>query len=124
VILADTTIWVDHIRGADAQMTTLLYDREVLMHPMVLGEIALGALPRRAQLLADLRALPEAPTASAEEVLVLIERELISQTGIGYVDTHLVASCLLRPELRLWTRDRKLLRVADRLDVAAPFRLH
>ncbi len=39
---------------------------------------------------------------------MLVERHRLFGRGIGYVDAHLIASCLLRPALRLWTRDRRL----------------
>jgi predicted nucleic acid-binding protein len=48
----------------------------------------------------------------------LVERERLYSTGIGFVDAHLLASTLLTPRARLWTRDRRLHEAAERLDVA------
>lgn len=39
--------------------------------------------------------------------------------GIGYVDLQLPASTVITPGTRLWTRDKHLAAVADRLGVAA-----
>ena len=40
MILADTSIWVDHLRDGDATMTAHLNAGLVLMHPFVVGELA------------------------------------------------------------------------------------
>lgn len=120
MILADTAIWIDHLhRGGDERMVALLQAGEVVIHPHVLGEIALGSLRNRAGILRDLRALPQVMMAEEEEVFGLIERHRLFGTGIGYVDAHLLASALLTSETRLWTRDRRLHEAAARLGVAA-----
>jgi predicted nucleic acid-binding protein len=118
LILADTAIWVDHLhRGGDARMVALLEANLILMHAHVVGEIALGNLRNRAGILDGLRALPQAEIAKEDEVLGLIERHGLFGTGIGLVDAHLLASTLLTPDARLWTRDRRLRDVAERLGI-------
>jgi hypothetical protein len=67
----------------------------------------------------DFRDLPRAPVADTEEVLQLIVRNKLFGSGIGYVDAHMLASVLLKPDVRLWTRDRRLHAVAVRLLVAS-----
>lgn len=120
MILADTAIWVDHLhRGGDRQMVSLLEQGEIVMHPHVLGEIALGSLHNRIAILHDLRALPRVRMADEEEVFGFIGRQRLFGTGIGYVDAHLLAATLLTPETTLWTRDRRLKEAAERLGVAA-----
>ncbi len=99
-------------------MAALLEAEEVVMHPYVLGEIALGSLRNRAAILEDLQALPAAAVAADEEVLALIERHRLFATGIGLVDAHLLASTLLTPKTKLWTRDRRLKEAAERLAIA------
>jgi hypothetical protein len=47
VILADTTIWVDHLRRPDSTFENLLDAGNVVTHPFIIGEIALGHLERR-----------------------------------------------------------------------------
>ena len=44
MILADTSIWIDHLRRGDPGLIALLNAESVVMHPWVLGEIALGTL--------------------------------------------------------------------------------
>jgi hypothetical protein len=49
------------------------------------------------------------------EVLAVIAEEKLSGLGIGLVDVHLLASARATPEALLWTRDRRLAVVAERL---------
>jgi predicted nucleic acid-binding protein len=119
VILVDTSVWVDHLRADDERLAALLDAGEVLGHPFVIGELALGSLRRRDAVLNDLRDLRQAPVASAEEVLQLIDSEALFGSGIGYVDAHLLASARLTAGTQLWTRDQRLQVVAARLGVAA-----
>jgi predicted nucleic acid-binding protein len=86
VILVDTSVWVDHLRVGDERLIALLNEGEVLGHPFVTGELALGNLRGRNCFLSDLRELPQAIVASDEEVLGLIDREALFGRGIGYVD--------------------------------------
>jgi predicted nucleic acid-binding protein len=118
LILADTAIWVDHLNRGDARMAALLEAEEIVLHPHVLGEIALGSLRNRAAILRDLAAMPFVTIAEENEVLALIEQRRLFGTGIGLVDAHLLASALLTPETKLWTRDRRLREAAARLGVA------
>jgi predicted nucleic acid-binding protein len=67
----------------------------------------------------EFRDLPQAPVAHTEEVLQLISRDKLFGSGIGYVDAHMLASALLKPVVRLWTRDKRLHAVATRLLIAS-----
>jgi predicted nucleic acid-binding protein len=119
VILVDTSVWVEHLRAANEMLIALLNGGEVLCHPFVMGELALGSLRRRDAFLNDLRDLPQAIVASDEEVLDLIDREALFGSGIGYVDAHLLAAARLTAGSKLWTRDRRLQAVAAQLGLAA-----
>ena len=119
MILVDTSIWIDHLRQGDPTLAGLLNADQVYMHPFIIGEIALGKLPRRASLLRDLMDLPMAAPATPDEVLSFIEGERLHGLGIGYVDAHLLAATRLSPDAALWTRDRRLGGIATRLGLAA-----
>jgi len=112
VILVDTSIWIDHFRTGDSKLTALLQDSQVLAHPWVTGELALGHLSRRTEILGLLRNLPQATVATDVEVLALIDNHQLFGIGIGYVDAHLLAATMLTTGARLWTRDRRLATVA------------
>jgi predicted nucleic acid-binding protein len=119
VVLVDTSIWVDHLRGGDAKLARLLEETRVLTHPFVIGEIALGNLRARGPILAAIDRLPKANAASDEEILNFIAVHSLSGLGIGLVDAHILAAVFLTSGSALWTRDKKLLAVASRLGVAA-----
>lgn len=118
MILADTSVWIDHLRGREAGLAPLLQAGRVLMHPAVLGEIALGTLRQRDIVLRAVAGLPQAVIAMDAEVMLLVDRHALHGQGIGWVDAQLLASVLLTPEARLWTVDRRLAGVADRVGVA------
>jgi predicted nucleic acid-binding protein len=118
MILADTCIWIDHLRQADFVLQGLLRDTQILVHPIVIGEIALGSHRERQTVLNNLTQLPRAVTAGDEEVLALIETHQLFGTGIGYPDAQLLASVKLTPHASLWTRDKRLCEQALRLGVA------
>lgn len=119
MFLVDTVIWVDHIRRPDSDLVWLLDNELVLVHPFVVGEIALGMMRNLDLFLAQLGKLQKALVAHPAEVLELIRNGGLAGSGIGYVDTHLLASTLLVPGAKFWTRDKRLKAVALRLSIAA-----
>ncbi|MBP2151935.1 PIN domain-containing protein [Xanthobacter autotrophicus DSM 597] len=118
MILVDTSVWIDHFRQGDMRLQQVLAAGAAILHPFVIGELALGNLRRRDVILEALAALPQATVAETEEVLGLIAAEALYGRGIGYVDAHLVAAVRLTPGAVLWTRDKRLAAVAERLGIA------
>ncbi|MDO8666816.1 MAG: hypothetical protein Q7J79_09410 [Gemmatimonadales bacterium] len=116
-ILVDSSIWIQHLHRGLAPMQALLAEGSVAIHLFVRGEVALGRLHNRAEILASLHTLPPATIAGHEEVLVLIEHQHLAGSGLGWVDAHLLASALI-DHTRLWTLDRPLAHAAERLGVA------
>jgi hypothetical protein len=66
-----TSIWVDHLRSGSAQLSRLLEAGTVLAHPWVIGELALGNLSCRREVMGLLQGLPEAVVATDHELLIL-----------------------------------------------------
>jgi hypothetical protein len=116
MILADTSVWIDHLRTLNPEMQTLLLNKRILMHPFVIGEIACGTLRDRTALLASLRDLRQSRLATNEEVFELIARRRLWGRGIGWVDAHLLASALLT-RCRLWSFDQQLQAAARLLNI-------
>jgi predicted nucleic acid-binding protein len=116
MVLVDTSVWIDHLRRRDARLVTLLEAADVLVHPFVIGELALGTLRARARVLEMFARMPAASAATHAEVLMFVERRRLAGRGIGYVDAHLLASAAL-VGARLWTRDERLAKVARELAV-------
>jgi predicted nucleic acid-binding protein len=119
VILVDTSVWVDHLRIGDKVLIALLGSGRVLMHPFVVGELALGHLRQRQAILGALLVLPRAAVATDQEVLHFTDRYALAGLGIGYVDAHLLSAARLTTGASLWTRDKRLLRVVERLGLAS-----
>jgi predicted nucleic acid-binding protein len=118
MILVDTSIWIDHLRKGDERLVQLLGHGEVAIHPFVVGELLLGNV-KITRMIDDLNALPKASVASDAEVLQFIAERKLPGSGIGYVDAHLLAGAALTPETVIWTRDKRLLAVANSLSLAA-----
>jgi predicted nucleic acid-binding protein len=118
LVLVDTSVWVDHLRRGDAALAALLESDAVLVHPMVIGEIACCSLRDRALVLGLLDSLPLTTVAQTHEVLGFIEKKHLFGKGIGFIDAHLLASTALGDASVLWTRDKRLFAVARDLGLA------
>lgn len=118
MILVDTSVWVDHLRQGEPDLVLLLLNAKVLVHPFVVGELALGNLHNRSSLLTFLQVQPQALVATDALVLQLIDARALHGRGIGYVDAHLLAATTLAPGSMLWTRDKKLRATASTLGIA------
>jgi predicted nucleic acid-binding protein len=117
MILADTSVWIDHLRQADVAFAGALQREEILSHPFVIGEIACGNLRNRDEILLHLGHLPLAPKATDPEVMAFIESRSLSGRGLGLIDVHLLASTVLHRGALLWTHDRPLREMAMKLGV-------
>lgn len=119
LVLADTSVWISHFRKPNPVLQNLLSADQVLCHPLVLTEIACGTPPApRQRTLNDLSQLRSATVATTEEILALIEREQLQDSGCGAVDLILLGSVLLTPGAMLWTLDKKLAALATRFEVS------
>ncbi len=118
MILVDASVWIDHLRYGNALLAERLNAGRVLVHPFVIGEIALGQLRQRELVLSALSSLPRAEVATEEEAMRFIEREALYGRGVGYVDVHLLAAVRLTAGTRLWTNDKRLGAVAEALGLA------
>ena len=118
MVLVDSSVWIDHLRFADPRMERLLLAGDVMGHPFVVGEIAMGNPRNRAEILEDLDGFPMAIAATDEEARHLIETQKMFGKGISYIDAHLLASVRLTLGTVLWTRDKRLHEVALALSLA------
>lgn len=124
MILVDSSVWIDHFRKPNSRLANLLNNEHVLVHPLVIGEIACGNLKNRTEIIALLHALPQVHQADDEEILFFLERHRLNGRGIGLIDVHLLASCFIShgpvDPCFLWTADKRLKAVARhvRVDVS------
>ena len=119
MILADTSVWVDHLRSGVKEMREHLNRGLIAVHPLIIAELALGNLSDRGRTLALLDLLPQVQVAKLDEVRVLIEARRLYGLGIGLIDAHLIASVLISPSTLLWTRDKQLRKTAEALGLHA-----
>ena len=118
MILADTSVWIEHLRHGGPRLRSKLEAARVLMHPFVIGELACGNLRERASLLELLGRLPVTPIATEQEAHALLERRDLMGRGIGWIDIHLLASTAMAAPARLWTHDKRLAMIAAQLKLA------
>ena len=118
MILVDTSVWIDHLHLADARLVTLLTNADVCVHPMVVGELALGSLRDRRTVLSLLDELPALAVATHTEVRHMVEAYALFGLGLSLVDAHLLAGLKISSGTGLWTRDRRLRAAALELGVA------
>lgn len=117
MVLVDTSVWIDHLRSREPELASLEDGRQIVIHPMVIGELACGNLPNRYDVLEHLEGLPQVAVATDDEVLFFIEHHQLMGIGISYIDAHLLTSSVLHGETQLWTRDRRMMTVADELGI-------
>jgi len=117
VILADTSVWIDHLRSENKEMRRHLNQGRIVLHPLVVAELALGSLRDRTRTLALLDLLPQVKVAQLREVRLMIESRRLYNLGIGLVDAQLIASIFIDPPTLLWTKDKPLRKVAEALGI-------
>ncbi len=109
MILVDTSVWIDHFRAGNKTLGKMLHDGLVMTHPFVIGELACGNLRNRAEILANLSALPQVTSARHEDVLHFIDEHRLGGSGAGWIDAHLLV-CARLSNCRLWSLDKALTR--------------
>jgi predicted nucleic acid-binding protein len=114
VILVDTSVWIDHFRRANPALIDRLDRGDVGCHPFVMGELAVGSLRHRDEILRLIAELPRARVVSHDEALALVERRHLAGSGLGWVDVHLAASARVEG-WSLWTMDERLHRAMTSL---------
>jgi predicted nucleic acid-binding protein len=119
LILADTSVWIDHLRSGSREMRRHLDQGQIVIHPFIIAELALGSLKQRTQTLALLDLLPQVPVARLSELRLMIESRRLHNLGIGLTDAHLIASVFIDSPTLLWTRDKRLRQVAENLGIHA-----
>lgn len=119
MILADTSVWIDHLRSGNKDLRRHLDQRQIVIHPFVIAELALGSLKERTKMLALLDLLPQVRVAQLNELRLTIEARRLYNLGIGLTDAHLIASVLIDSPTLLWTRDKRLRQAAENLGIHA-----
>ncbi len=117
MIIADTSIWVQHFRLGLAALAKELEQGFISMPAVVLGELAVGNLARRRQTLSALCSLPRTTMGTATECLHFLETHRLYGRGIVWNDVQLLVAARLSGN-SLWTLDERLSAAATDLGVA------
>ncbi len=118
MILADTSVWVDHLRKSSQELSALLNEGLIVCHPFVIGELACGNMRNREEIPFLLATLPPATIAQHDEVMRFVSDRKLHGKGLGWIDMHLLASTLLTG-CTLWTKDKALAAAARAAGVEA-----
>lgn len=119
MILADTSIWMEHFRTGNNELREHLNQGNIVIHPFVIAELALGSLRERVKTLTLLDLLPQVQVARLSEVRRMNEARRLYSLGIGLTDAHLIASVFINSFTLLWTRDKRLRKAAETLGIHA-----
>jgi predicted nucleic acid-binding protein len=117
MILADTSVWIEHQRGRAPHLSELLDQKLVAMHTNVIGELACGSVANREEFIALLHDLPTIQSIEDEQVLFFISIHRLYGRGVGYIDMHLMASAVVSGT-PFWTQNKRLAQIAADLNIA------
>ena len=117
-VLIDTSIWIDHLKNNNTLASKVLTDEkdDILVHSMIICELMLGGVKKDSELMVLFESQDKAVEASSEETIAFVENNAIFGRGIGYVDSCLLASCILS-DAAILTLDKKLEELARELGI-------
>ena len=116
MVLVDTSVWIDHFHKTNLNLSNLLEEGFVFVHPFIIGELACGNIKNRKEIFRLLQSLPQIKVTEHDEIIYFIENNKLYGKGLGYIDIHLLASCKI-DNAKLYSRDKKLITVAKELHV-------
>ena len=94
--LIDTSIWIQHLQTPNKKLSQLLAENQVLVHPFIIGEIFIGHVRNRDEVMTLLGYLPQIKTATEMEVQTLVRKNRLFGRGLSWIDCHLIASTLIQ----------------------------
>ena len=119
-VLVDTSVWIRFLSNRApyaARLDELLGRGEACGHEFVYGELLIGDVGGRKQLLSDYDHMHKAPLVPHADVVAFVRHRRLHGRGIGWIDAHLLAASLVG-RLKVWTTDPRLMVLANELGVA------
>jgi hypothetical protein len=120
VVLVDTSVWIRFLSNREpyaSGLSDLLGADEAFGHDFVYGELLIGDVGGRSRLLADYPRMRQALVVPHAEVVELVRARRLHGRGVGWIDTHLLASAIVG-RLSVWTADPRFAAVADEVGVS------
>lgn len=115
-MIADSSIWIDHLKKANPVFQSKLEDLDVYTHSAVILELALGNLKNRKEVLGYFEFLPKATEASVTEIMQMVNQFKLFGIGLGAIDVQILASAKLS-QLAIFTRDQAMIRAMKVLKI-------
>jgi predicted nucleic acid-binding protein len=119
IVLVDTSVWIRFLSNRApyaVELDHLLSRDEVSGHEFVYGELLIGDIGGRKQLLDDYQQMYQSPVVAHDDVVAFVQGRRLRGRGVGWIDVHLLASALVG-RLKLWTADPRLAVVAAELGI-------
>ena len=121
MILVDTSVWIDFLRGKKPlsdQLQILIENKEVLTTAAVFGELLQGAKGKRELEILQLY-WEYLPRAEVDLVAAgqLAQASQLSSKGVGLIDASLLLTAQ-NEAAKLWTFDKKLAKIAEEMGLA------
>ena len=114
--IADTSVWIDHLKKEIEPFKLKLEELEVFTHSLVIIELSLGQIKNREEIIGFLEYLPKAKETTNSETLHLIKHHKLHGIGIGATDAHILASAKISG-LSIFTRDVAMSRAMKLLKI-------
>jgi hypothetical protein len=77
----------------------------------------MGSMPDWPRVVTALRSLPRIEAVEEDTWLRRLSEWRLQGTGLGFVDVHLLVAAHGEPEMRIWTRDKRLAAAAATLNL-------
>jgi predicted nucleic acid-binding protein len=120
MVLVDTSVWIRFLANRTpyaAELDRLLERDEAAGHDLVYGELLIGDAGGRSRLLNSYDLIHRVPAVDHVEVATFVRSHKLHGRGVGWIDAHLLASALVA-DIRLWTADQHLTKLAGELGIA------
>ncbi len=120
MVLVDTSVWIKFLANRPpyaGELDRLLSLDEVMGHDLVYGELLIGDVGGRRELLASYERMRQAEVVPHRDAAAFVRDRDLCGRGVGWIDVHLLASALVG-RLRLWTVDARFFALAEALGVA------
>lgn len=123
-VLVDSSVWVGHFKQRNEHLVALLEADSIVCHPHIVAEMACGTPPSRKAIISLLSELENAPMATQDELLALLDARKLYGRGCGFVDLSLLASALVSERTLIWTLDKRFEQLAIEVNRAFSPKLH
>lgn len=119
MVLVDTSVWIRFLGNRSPyvqEMDRLLALDEVAGHELVYGELLVGDIGGRRNVLQLYEQMHKVSSVSHREAVEFVRSRKLQGRGAGWIDIHLLASALVG-RVYLWTADLHLAAIAGELNI-------